>query len=491
MKTFKSRRHATEVAELREQLSAGSLQIIVKWGASTMDVVELNPPAPYVVGTDAACCDFALPEEAEVDKEFELIHVSQGQVWLCVPPDAKATVRWSHLGKVFSEELLPRYGLLSEQSRMSEAQVRRVLLPMHGHAVVHLGGFSFFVDLGERARLPASAQVPFVERDVAGYFAASVGATLGLLGLAAFFVPPLGLTEGENIEEERVVLLRQYLESQAERERLEQPAHDTESAASEKSAEPAHGESGKLGRPLPQMQPGRLARKRSADRDTAAPTTRAEAIEEARTFGTISLLTGSAFASRTPTAFARDASMGEADQDLVGLMYGQAIGEIAGTGLGPSGSGDSGGPGHGIDMGNIGMDRNGTGLPWGPGQIGATGSRLLASHTTRVPSMHSTPPTVTGHLAPELIQRTVRQNYGRFRMCYERGLMRNPNLAGRVAVRFAIDSEGQVMHASVGESSLPDSEVVSCVVSAYYGLSFPSREHGLVTVVYPIAFSPE
>lgn len=98
---------------------------------------------------------------------------------------------------------------------------------------------------------------------------------------------------------------------------------------------------------------------------------------------------------------------------------------------------------------------------------------------------------LSGRLAPEVIQRTVRQNYGRFRLCYERGLVRNPNLSGRIAVRFAIDSAGRVLHASVGESSLPDSEVVSCVVSAYFGLSFPAREQGIVTVVYPIAFSPE
>jgi hypothetical protein len=31
---------------------------------------------------------------------------------------------------------------------------------------------------------------------------------------------------------------------------------------------------------------------------------------------------------------------------------------------------------------------------------------------------------------------------------------------------------------------------VSCVISAYYGLSFPQPEGGIVTVVYPIMFSP-
>ena len=35
---------------------------------------------------------------------------------------------------------------------------------------------------------------------------------------------------------------------------------------------------------------------------------------------------------------------------------------------------------------------------------------------------------VSGRLPPEVIQRIVRQNFGRFRLCYENGLRSNPNL---------------------------------------------------------------
>jgi hypothetical protein len=37
---------------------------------------------------------------------------------------------------------------------------------------------------------------------------------------------------------------------------------------------------------------------------------------------------------------------------------------------------------------------------------------------------------------------------------------------------------------------LARSEVISCVVRSYYGLSFPAPEGGIVTVVYPILFTP-
>jgi hypothetical protein len=97
---------------------------------------------------------------------------------------------------------------------------------------------------------------------------------------------------------------------------------------------------------------------------------------------------------------------------------------------------------------------------------------------------------VNGRLPAEVIRRIVRRNFGRFRMCYEQGLARNPNLEGRVAARFVIGRDGAVSNVSNGGSDLPDSGVVSCVLSAFYGLSFPQPEGGIVTVVYPIMLAP-
>jgi hypothetical protein len=99
---------------------------------------------------------------------------------------------------------------------------------------------------------------------------------------------------------------------------------------------------------------------------------------------------------------------------------------------------------------------------------------------------------VQGRLPPEIVQRVVRQNEGRFRACYQGGLRTNPALAGRITVRFAIDRTGAVPVASDdGGSDLDDGEVRRCVISAFRQLSFPAPEGGVVMVVYPIAFSPE
>jgi hypothetical protein len=98
--------------------------------------------------------------------------------------------------------------------------------------------------------------------------------------------------------------------------------------------------------------------------------------------------------------------------------------------------------------------------------------------------------TVNGRLPPEVIQRIVRQNNGRFRLCYENGLRSDPKLAGRVTVRFVIGRKGEVASAEDGGSDLPDKATVSCVVRAFSALTFPEPEGGIVTVTYPVVFQP-
>ncbi len=104
-------------------------------------------------------------------------------------------------------------------------------------------------------------------------------------------------------------------------------------------------------------------------------------------------------------------------------------------------------------------------------------------------SMRSGAVSVNGRLPPEVVQRIVRQRYGTFRQCYEKGLLSNPELMGRVSVKFVIGRNGDVMSAQDGGSDLPSS-VVSCIVKGFSDLHFPQPEGGIVTVVYPVKFEP-
>jgi hypothetical protein len=220
---------------------------------------------------------------------------------------------------------------------------------------------------------------------------------------------------------------------------------------------------------------------------------RQQALREAMEFGMIGLLnTGAAGDPNAPTApWGRDTSLGMDDMSAMGNMWGDEIGDAYGAGgLGLSGIGEGGGGrGEGIGLGSIGTLGQGAGTGTGHG-FGSGHGRLGGSHSTKAPKVRMGATQVSGRLPPEVIQRIVRQNYGRFRMCYEQGLGKNPNLEGRVTVRFVIGRDGSVSNVGNGGSDIPDSGVVQCVIRNYYGLSFPQPEGGIVTVVYPIMFSP-
>ncbi|MBS2013592.1 MAG: AgmX/PglI C-terminal domain-containing protein [Deltaproteobacteria bacterium] len=128
---------------------------------------------------------------------------------------------------------------------------------------------------------------------------------------------------------------------------------------------------------------------------------------------------------------------------------------------------------------DFGADADAFGLPLGPSSTGR-----------RPPSVRMAPVTVNGRLPPEVIQRILRASFGRFRLCYENGLRSNPDLAGRVTVKFVIDRKGDVASAADGGSTLPDQAVVGCIVRAIGGVSFPAPEGGVVTVVYPLDLAP-
>lgn len=123
---------------------------------------------------------------------------------------------------------------------------------------------------------------------------------------------------------------------------------------------------------------------------------------------------------------------------------------------------------------------------------------MAASPTT--PSSATAPPVVVDAegkvvkpgLEPALIQKIVRGDFDRFRKCYEAGLGRNRELQGKVTVKFEIDLEGHVTSAEDVHSTMPDAEVVRCVIDGYRTLRFPkpTPTGKPLTVVYPIVFNP-
>jgi tetratricopeptide (TPR) repeat protein len=174
-----------------------------------------------------------------------------------------------------------------------------------------------------------------------------------------------------------------------------------------------------------------------------------------------------------------------------GSMWGASVGESFGAGgLGLTGVGTGGGGrGEGIGLGSVGTVGRGAGTGQGQG-FGSGHGRMAGAHRAAVPQIRQGATQVSGRIPPEVIRRIVRQNFGRFRRCYEESLRTSPNLSGRVAVRFVIGRDGSVSSATSTGSDVADRRLAECVARSFYELKFPAPEGGIVTVTYPIAFAP-
>jgi hypothetical protein len=333
------------------------------------------------------------------------------------------------------------------------------------------------------------------------YVGFSLLAHVGLVAAMASFVPRMGLVDEEGRRRDDQFLIQQYLQAAAERE---QAAKESDQAVASDADEREGGsgaqakdEEGSMGNPNTRETGHRYGVK--GPRDNPDPHIAREAARrEAAEFGIVAALnSGAGGDPNAPTAlWGRDDSLGNDAESARGNMWGASIDEAFGAGgLGLTGAGEGGGKsGQGIGLGFIGTIGHGAGTgvgqSFGPGGFGPHHGHVAPAHATHAPVFRVGVTTIKGQLPAEVIQRIVRQNYGRFRLCYEGGLRNNPALQGRVEVRFVIGRDGAVSSVSNGNSDLPDARAVACVVEAYYGLSFPQPEGGIVTVVYPIMFSP-
>ena len=89
-----------------------------------------------------------------------------------------------------------------------------------------------------------------------------------------------------------------------------------------------------------------------------------------------------------------------------------------------------------------------------------------------------------------VVRDTVRRGLDDVRHCYNQGLVRNPSLAGRVAVQFIIAPSGSVQSATLAGTGLGDAGVDTCIVRVFERMTFAIDADHEVAVTYPIAFQP-
>lgn len=301
----------------------------------------------------------------------------------------------------------------------------------------------------------------------------------------------------DTLERDQILFMRAMLEASAEREIERQKPADEEVASPPGggSSEAARGLSGRSGSSVSRATKGRLTV--AALRDNPDPHLPAEQLlREVAEFGLAGILNLEARSDgrvalpweRGSSALGRDAASTNGslfDPESGDAFGGDGLG-VAGSALGGGGDGTFVGLDrlHGLDVAATGGSTKGIG---GRGVGGRDGP---AGHRPRSPGLRAAAVETNGRLPADVIQRILRQQSGRLRFCYEAGLTKNPNLEGRVVVRFVIDRAGAVAVASDAGSDLPDASVVGCVVRVISALTFSAPPDGIVTVTYPVVFSP-
>jgi outer membrane biosynthesis protein TonB len=102
--------------------------------------------------------------------------------------------------------------------------------------------------------------------------------------------------------------------------------------------------------------------------------------------------------------------------------------------------------------------------------------------------VRSEAPAVDGELDPQLVVKEVRTRMGAIKACYERSLKRNPNLSGKIKVRWTITAAGTVSGVDIEEDSMGDAEVSSCIKGLVARWRFPAPSGGSVDVAFPFVF---
>jgi hypothetical protein len=454
------------LAEETLDANAEALEISVHWGDNTLLVRHLTPPRSFAIGEGT---EFPVAPELIGGLDRCEIVRCEGSAVSVLNRDTTVRLQPGETQAIQVGELTLRVGMVRAGRK---------------------------IGTGLRARLAQGVQG--AHRHIGLSFVLHAA----IVGSLAFFMPHMGSDDAEASDRDQFLTMQKLLNAsaEAERERLEDQKVDQGESGG--AGERAQGESGKMGTTAAVKTAGRF--QKEGPRDNPKPElSRAELREVAKDFGMNGLLAAMAMKSAGPVAdWAPPDGRGRDAQSFDGLMWATEIGDATGAGgldLFGTGSG-GGGKGVGVGLGPLGTIGHGQGdcaqgdcQGLGKGDKdgwGRSSGLLKGTHQVRNIRMTELAFHANGRLPPEVIQRAVRANFGRFRGCYESALRTNPSLTGRVAVKFVIDRTGAVSTAQDGGSDLPDQGVIACVVRSFGNLSFAQPEGGIVTVTYPIQFAP-
>ena len=194
-----------------------SVEVMVLWGTNVLHVSHLTPPRNFYVGEELGKnfgCDFFIPSEKLGTTRLPVVTGDRASVSLVIPPTAHGYVDLPGQGRLSLDEVRARAQPSAELSGGHQFS-----LPGGARAHMELNDFVFQVAAVNAGRPIKHGVTTAWDWNVAMYFGLSFLAHAGLIAAMAFFVPPLGLTDDEELDKDALFLMQQYLKAAAEREK--------------------------------------------------------------------------------------------------------------------------------------------------------------------------------------------------------------------------------------------------------------------------------
>jgi serine/threonine protein kinase len=95
---------------------------------------------------------------------------------------------------------------------------------------------------------------------------------------------------------------------------------------------------------------------------------------------------------------------------------------------------------------------------------------------------------VQGSLSRSAVYKVIDRHSGQLQGCYERRLMANPGLAGKLVYNWTVKTNGRVKSVRERSSTLGDAKVSQCVAGVIKKMKFPRPKGGEVEISYPFMF---
>ena len=131
-------------------------------------------------------------------------------------------------------------------------------------------------------------------------------------------------------------------------------------------------------------------------------------------------------------------------------------------------------------------------LQWMAGRSDMTIGLALVALLVAVSASSVAEASAYGKVDASVVRQKIHRDLPKINRCYESALRYEPELSGKVKVRFAVVRKGHVQSVRVVENTTGHEGVERCVARVLSGIKFPSRRSGKpLSFTLPFIFAPQ